>query len=81
MSAPARSADVAADKQSTTVLKEEHFDKDPGWEGLNNRLVPDPKDIPAIQQNFGYSQTSFAGGDAGEIDGRQHRRLIRKFRA
>jgi hypothetical protein len=81
VSTPARGADVAAEKQPTPVLKQEHFDKDPGWEGLNNRLVPDPKDIPAIQQNFGYSPTSFAGGDAGEIGGTIWRSVTPAFYA
>jgi len=57
----------AAD-QGNTVLKVEHFDRDPGWEGLNNRLMP--KVLPTITQDFGYSQTNFAGKAKGEMGGR-----------
>ena len=50
-------------------LKSEHFDRDPGWEGVNNRIVAEkPR---TIAQDFGYSpKTNFAGGQAGEIGGR-----------
>ena len=50
-------------------LKSEHFDRDPGWEGVNNRIVAEkPR---TITQDFGYSpKTSFAGGQPGEIGGR-----------
>src|SRR5689334_22374110 len=45
----------------------ENFDKDPNWDGHNNRAVrPEPR---KIQQNFGYSTTSHCGGGAGEIGG------------
>jgi hypothetical protein len=46
----------------------ERFDRDPGWEGHNNR----PKEPTArtIQQDFGYSPaTSHAGGAVGEMGG------------
>ena len=33
------------------VLKSESFDKDPGWEAHNNRIVP--KEYPTIVQDFG----------------------------
>jgi hypothetical protein len=56
-----------ADDQPKTVLKTEHFDKDPGWEGFNNRIVP--KVIKTVQQGFGYSATNFAGKEKGEIGG------------
>jgi len=49
----------------------EHFDRDPGWEGHNNRLAVSPR---TIRQDFGYSQTSHAGGQAGEVGGIHHRR-------
>jgi hypothetical protein len=45
----------------------QHFDKDPGWEGINNRA-----NVPAkrtVKQDFGYSKTAHAGGEAGEIGG------------
>jgi hypothetical protein len=47
--------------------KTERFDKDPGWEGVNNRAsVPDKR---TIRQDFGYSRTANAGGKVGEIGG------------
>jgi hypothetical protein len=51
-----------------TVLKTESFDKDPGWEGHNNRIVPER--LPTVTQDFGYSKTNFAGKAAGELGGR-----------
>jgi hypothetical protein len=45
----------------------ERFDKDPGWDGRNNRA-----DEPAkrkVRQDFGYSRTAHAGGRAGEVGG------------
>src|SRR4051794_2537931 len=52
------------------VLKQEHFDADPGWDALNNRLKVEAKDLPVVDQNFGYSPTQFAGGAKGEIGGK-----------
>jgi hypothetical protein len=48
-------------------LKTEHFDRDPGWEGHNNRI--ELKKVPVVQQDFGYSATQFTGKAAGEIGG------------
>lgn len=48
-------------------LKSEAFDKDPGWEGHNNRVVP--KKALIVKQNFGYSETNFAGEAKGEMGG------------
>ncbi len=49
--------------------KTETFDKDPGWEGVNNRSASTaPK--ATVKQDFGYSDTQKAGGKkAGEIGG------------
>jgi len=44
----------------------EHFDKDPGWDGHNNRSATEKR---AIRQDFGYSRTNHAGGQAGEVGG------------
>src|SRR6516225_9583480 len=55
---------VAADPP----VKFESFDRDPGWEGINNRLVP--KVFPTATQDFGYSPTNIAGRDPGELGGR-----------
>jgi hypothetical protein len=53
----------------TSVLagqRHESFNKDPGWEGHNNRSVR-PE---TIRQDFGWSpDTAHAGGAAGEIGG------------
>ncbi len=44
------------------------FDKDPGWEGFRNRLLP--ADLPITRQDFGYRTTNQAHGDEpGEIGG------------
>jgi hypothetical protein len=51
----------------TTVLKTETFDHDPGWDGFNNRMVPEV--APKVTQDFGYSHTSFASKTAGELGG------------
>lgn len=47
-------------------LKREAFDRDPGWEGVRNRIVP--KQVPNITQAFGYETSAFAGR-AGELGG------------
>ncbi len=51
----------------TLLLKTEAFDRDPGWEGHNNRIVPEKPLI--VIQDFGYSATNYAGKAAGEIGG------------
>jgi len=54
-------------RSETALVKEEHFDRDPGWEGFNNRVAP--KRIPTVTQGFGFSPTNFAGQEKGEIGG------------
>jgi hypothetical protein len=56
-----------ADEPAKPTLKVESFDKDPGWEGHNNRVVPER--VPTVTQDFGYSKTNFAGKGAGELGG------------
>jgi hypothetical protein len=56
-----------ADDVPKPALKSESFDKDPGWEGHNNRVVPEH--VKTVQQAFGYSTTNFAGKEKGEIGG------------
>jgi hypothetical protein len=56
---------------SASSLKSEAFDRDPEWEGHNNRVKP--KKVPIVTQDFGYSSTHFAGETAGEIGGRIQR--------
>jgi hypothetical protein len=53
------------------TLKTESFDRDPDWEGHNNRIIP--KEYPTITQEFGYSKTGVAGKAEGELGGRVHR--------
>src|SRR5215204_5312244 len=53
----------------TSTLKAETFNRDPGWEAFNNRLKPDPQDVRAVIQSFGYTRTHLAGGKAGELGG------------
>jgi hypothetical protein len=45
----------------------ERFDKDPGWDGHNNR--PATPVNRQVRQDFGYSVTANAGGKPGEIGG------------
>ena len=49
---------TAAPEQA--VLKSESFDRDPGWEALNNRIVPEKR--LTVTQDFGYNA---ATGDMG----------------
>src|SRR5438093_13536820 len=58
---------IGVGAEPATVTKTEHFDRDPGWEGHNNRL--EPKRVPTIMQDFGYSATSHAAKANGEIGG------------
>ena len=57
---------------TTPELKNENFDHDPGWEEINNRIVPEhPR---TMVQDFGFSPTTkFTGGKPGEIGGRVSR--------
>src|SRR4249919_2582168 len=57
---------VAADANANG-LKREDFDKDPNWEGFNNRVVPKRQKI--VTQDFGYSTTNHAGRASGEMGG------------
>src|ERR1041385_3676696 len=50
-----------------SVIKTKSFDRDPNWEGFNNRITPEK--IPTIVQDFGYSDSNFAGKERGEIGG------------
>ena len=44
-----------------------HFDRDPGWDGHNNRATSQPP--RTVRQDFGYSRTGHCGGSPGEIGG------------
>lgn len=56
-----------SDEPTKTLVKAESFDRDPGWESRNNRVVP--KEYPTVVQDFGYSRTNFAGQAPGEMGG------------
>jgi len=56
---------------SASSVKSEAFDRDPEWEGHNNRVKP--AKVPIIKQDFGYSATNFAGRVPGEMGGRIQR--------
>jgi hypothetical protein len=58
---------ACAEDGSNVVMKTELFDRDPGWEGHNNRIVP--KKVLMVKQDFGYSATHFAGAAQGEMGG------------
>lgn len=62
---------TAAEPRPRSILKTEAFDRDPGWEGHNNRITP--KQVFMVRQDFGYSATHFAGQNAGEMGGRIQR--------
>ena len=62
---PARGDDPAG-------VARQNFSKDPGWDALNNHLLPDP--LPVTRQHFGWRDTNHAGGKSkGEIGGRVQR--------
>jgi len=60
-----------AEDHTKTVLKIEHFDSDPGWEGFNNRVMLSR--VPTVAQDFGYSLTHVASDSKGEVGGRVQR--------
>jgi hypothetical protein len=61
------------------VLKTDSFDRNPHWEGFNNRLTP--KVIPTITQDFGFSESHFAGRTRGEIGGKVWRATAPAYHA
>jgi hypothetical protein len=72
--AMAIAASCLAGTQATTLTgtqetteRVERFDKDPGWDGRNNRVRK--TEFRTIRQDFGYSRTHHAGGAVGEIGG------------
>jgi len=56
-----------AQEKSNLILKTEHFDRDPGWEGYKNHVPPKPGHL--VKQDFGYTATHFAGQQSGEMGG------------
>lgn len=59
---------AAAEQPKSGIIKSESFDKDPGWEGHNNHIVPER--VPTVVQDFGFSATNHAGKEKGELGGR-----------
>jgi lysophospholipase L1-like esterase len=60
------------DGTSSLSFKTESFDRDPAWEGHNNRIVPEMPLI--VTQDFGHSATNSCGqGRKGEVGGRIQR--------
>ena len=57
----------AAVGEASAEDRTENFDKDPGWEGINNR--PTATEKRTVRQDFGFSKTDHAGGEPGEIGG------------
>lgn len=59
---------LAASSLGRAEERTEHFDADPQWDAQNNRSTAfEPREI---RQDFGYSRTQHAGGEAaGEIGG------------
>jgi hypothetical protein len=49
--------------------KTETFDRDPGWIGVNNRSAQAPGNQRTVRQDFGWTATNHAGGQAGEAGG------------
>ena len=70
---------LMSQEQPGTILKTERFDRDPGWEGRNNHIVPEK--IPTVTQDFGYSRTHFTGKEAGEMGGQVWRSTTPAFYA
>jgi hypothetical protein len=62
-----------------TILKTDSFDRDPGWEGFNNRIIP--KSPVIVRQDFGFSPTHFAGAAPGEIGGKIQRSTTMSYYA
>lgn len=50
------------------TLKSEPFDHDPNWDSFNNHTAPGR--VPTVIQDFGYTNSSFAGQELGEIGGK-----------
>src|SRR5205823_2152167 len=57
---------IAITQPVLSAERTQNFDTDPNWEGVNNRMTPSR--MAQVTQDFGYSQTHFAG-EAGEMGG------------
>ncbi len=69
---------ISADEQAG--IFDEAFDRDPGWIGFRNRLLP--RGLPDVKQSFGYRRSNRAFGQkSGEIGGLVHRAHLRAYYA
>jgi hypothetical protein len=50
---------AAVTSVSVAGERTQSFDSDPGWEGVNNRVVP--KNRPTVRQDFGYADGKMGG--------------------
>ena len=65
--AAALAAVLSAAWPAPAAERTERFDRDPHWDGSNNRAQsPGPR---TVRQDFGYSRTAHAGGKPGELGG------------
>src|SRR5947209_8823939 len=64
---PERSAPALSPDQPELVQVYEDFRTDPGWEGVNNRIVAAKG--PTVTQDFGWCPSRHAGAGPGEIGG------------
>jgi len=53
--------------QRALVQVHQDFTTDPGWEGVNNRVVCES--CPTVTQDFGWGPASYSGGSGGDIGG------------
>jgi len=58
---------LAASADPPPGTRVESFDRDPDWEGLNNRAGRDT--ARTVRHDFGYSASNHAGGSTGEVGG------------
>ncbi len=64
---------------TTNALNVERFETDANWEGHNNRVAL--RSTREIKQDFGYSNTSFASSQRGEIGGQVWRSVTPAYYA
>ena len=53
-----------AQNDSKIITIHENFNKDPQWEGVNNRV--ECNDCPTVNQDFGWTLTNKTGDGPGE---------------
>jgi hypothetical protein len=58
---------VSENSRGELVQVHQDFSQDPGWEGINNRIVA--CNLPAVHQDFGWSRTDYLNAGPGEIGG------------